>query len=55
MSFDEMYKYMLDNSIVSEETLDIVTRINGEKTEILELVLYIKTGFQNLKQYAENN
>ena len=50
---DEYWDWMLDNNIVSEETLQIVTDINGYSVETLNDILYAATGYRNREQYME--
>lgn len=55
MDFDEMWDKMLEYNIVSEETLRVVTTINGNTVGALEDVLYVTTGCRNMEQYEEEN
>lgn len=45
-----LWSYLVDVVHVSEETLHIVTDINGYSVETLEDVLYVKTGYRSLEQ-----
>lgn len=47
---ETLWDYLLDNNIASEETLKVITSINGYNTETLEDVLYATTGYRNLEQ-----
>lgn len=38
---------------VSEQTLDIVTSINGYSIEALQNVLYVCTGYPDFEEYLE--
>lgn len=49
---DEMWDELL-NLGVSEQTLQIVTNINGYRTDTLEDILYAHTGFRNFDQIEE--
>jgi len=49
----KLWDYLLDNRIVSEETLNIVTSINGYNLNTLEDVLYATTGYRSLNQLEE--
>ena len=53
MSLEEYYNYLLGYDIVSEETLDVVTSINGYNEKTLDDVLYVKTGYRDIEQYLE--
>ena len=57
MQYDEelsnLWVYLLDNGIVSEETLQVVANINGYSLNTLEDVLYATTGYHSLEQVQE--
>ncbi len=53
MSVDEAWDFLIDNEIASEETLKVVTNINGYNLETLEGVLYSETGYRSFEQYQE--
>ena len=53
MSFNELYELMLEYDIASEETLRIVTSINGNTVETLNDILYVVTGYRSWEQYEE--
>lgn len=48
MSKDEMWQWLLDNG-VSEETLQVVTDINGYSVGTLEDVLYARFGVRDFE------
>lgn len=48
-----LWDYLVDNGIVSEETLKVVTSINGYNLDTLEDVLYATTGYRSLSQIEE--
>lgn len=54
MNLDEYYNYLIDCGIVSEETLDIITNINGYCEETLDDVLYCVSGYNSIEQYLEH-
>lgn len=47
----ELYNKILDYNIASEETLRIITDINGYCIETLNDIIYAVTGYRNIKQY----
>ena len=47
----ELYNWILERGIVSEETLNIVTSINGYSTETMNDVIYAATGYRSREQY----
>ena len=53
MNLEQYYNYLLENGIVSEETLNVVTSINGYNEKTLDDVLYVKTGYRDIEQYLE--
>lgn len=53
MSLEQYYNYLVESGIVSEETLDVVTAINGYNEEALDDVLYVKSGYRDIEQYLE--
>lgn len=53
MTLDQMYDYLLENIGVSEETLQVVTCINGYSEETLEDILYAFTGYRSFEQFLE--
>ena len=50
MTVEEMWDYLLDNGIAQEETLQVVSTINGYTTETMEDVLYVLTGEREFDQ-----
>ena len=53
MELEEQYNYLIDYGIVSQETLDIITSINGYSEETINDVLYATTGYHDMEQYTE--
>lgn len=50
---EKLWDYLLDNSLASEDTLKIITSINGYNLTTLEDVLYATTGYNSLEQIEE--
>ena len=46
---------LLDSGLVSEESLNLVERINGVSMKTYEDVLYVVTGYRSFDQYEEDN
>lgn len=44
------WDYLVDNEICSEETLKVVTSINGYNIDTLKDVLFATTGYRDLAQ-----
>ena len=49
LTTDEMWSALLDMCVVSEETLNIVTAINGYNEDTLLDVLYAATGYKEFE------
>ena len=52
---DELWDYLLEREIATENELQLVTSINGFKLETLESVLYVRTAYRSLDQIKEND
>lgn len=50
---EDIWSYLEDNGIVSLETLQVVTSINGYNEETLNDILYTTTGYRSLEQLEE--
>jgi len=48
---NKLWEQILERNIVSEETLRIVTDINGYNIETLNDVIYAATGYRSLEQF----
>ena len=53
MNLEEYYNYLIDYELVSGETLDIITSINGYDEKTLDDVLYCVSGYRDIEQYLE--
>ena len=53
MNLEQYYNYLIEYEIVGEETLNVVTSINGYNEKTLDDVLYVKTGYRDIEQYLE--
>ena len=53
MNLKEYYDYLIEHEIVTEDEIDLVTKINGYNEETLDNILYVRTGYQDLEQYTE--
>jgi hypothetical protein len=47
---NELYAYIIDNGIASEEALTLITNINGYSVETLNDVIYALTGYRSMEQ-----
>lgn len=46
----EMWDYLTESGIATEEELRLITSINGYNEEALHDVLYVRTGYRSLDQ-----
>ena len=52
---EEAWDYLIENGLASEETLRVVTNINGYSLDTLESVLYALEGYHSFSQYLEES
>jgi len=50
---NQIWDYILENKIATEETLKVVTSINGYSEEALNDLLYAVTGYRYMEQIEE--
>ena len=50
MTIQEMWNYLVEHQITTEEELTLVTQINGYNEEAMLGVLYARTGFSDFEQ-----
>lgn len=53
MSLEEYYDYLSLYELVSIETLDIITSINGYNEDTLNDILYVVSGYHDIEQYLQ--
>lgn len=49
----EIWEFLIDYSVATEEELRLITSINGYNVESLESVIYARTGYNSLDQLKE--
>lgn len=49
-TIENIWDYLIENEIATEETLKIITAINGYSIETLNDVIYATTGYRDLEQ-----
>ena len=54
-NLDAYWDFLIDNGIVSEDALRLVTNINGYSEDTLNDVLYCQTGNRSVEQYCAEN
>ena len=52
---EEAWDYLIENGLASEETLQVVTSINGYSLDTLESVLYATAGYHKFSQMDEED
>ena len=50
---DELWDYLLETQLATENELQLVTSINGFSLETLESILYVRTAYRSLEQIKE--
>lgn len=53
MNKEQMWNYLNEVILVSEQTLQVVTAINGYSEETMCDILYAVTGYRDFDQYEE--
>lgn len=49
-NISDIWDYIIDNGLASEEALRLVTNINGYNEDTLNDVIYSTTGYRDLEQ-----
>lgn len=52
---NEIWDYIIDNGIATEEELKLVTCINGYNEETLNNVIYVRTGYRSIEQLQDED
>lgn len=52
-TIDEVWDLLIEYGVATQEELELVTCINGYNIDILNDVIYARTGFRNLDQLME--
>ena len=50
-----IWDYLVENQIATDEELKLVTCINGYNEESLNAVLFARTGFRDIEQLGEED
>lgn len=53
MNEDQMFDYLVDSGIATSEEIQLVTNINGWRTDVLEAILYARTGYRCFSQLED--
>ena len=49
--FSDLYDWIIEEGIASEETLQVVINLLGRKVEVLNDVIEVQTGYRSREQY----
>lgn len=52
-SINEIWEYLIEQQIATEEELQLITDINGYNEQALNDVLYARTGYRDIEQIKE--
>jgi hypothetical protein len=52
-NFNRYYNYLIESGIANDQTLEVITSINGSNTDTLDDILYCLTGYRDIMQYLE--
>ncbi len=50
---EDLYDYLLETEIATQDEISLVTSINGTNLDSLESILYVRTGYRSLEQIQE--
>ena len=50
----ELWDYLIDYEIATEDEIKLVTSINGTNLDTFESILYSRTGYRSLDQIKES-
>lgn len=53
MNIENLWSFLVDNYIATEEELQLITSINGYNEEALNDVLYVRTGYRTMEQMED--
>ena len=53
MNTNEIYDYLIDYGIATENEISLVCSINGTNEESLNSILYSRTGYRDIQQIKE--
>lgn len=54
IEFEKVWDFILENGIASEETCTVVCNINGKRTESLNDIIDVQTGYHDMEQAIES-
>lgn len=48
-----LWDYLVNNSVATQDELELITSINGYSIDTLNDVIYARTGYRNLEQLQD--
>ena len=55
MNLEQMWDYILENGIATNEELRLVIQINGYNKTSLNDIIYARTGYEDIEQLIEED
>lgn len=53
MTVEQMFEFLVEGDIATEEEVQLVAYINGWNEATMEDILYVRTGYRSFKQMLE--
>lgn len=53
MELNEIFDYLIEYGICTEEEMQLVTNINGYNEETANDIIYARSGYHDIEQYME--
>lgn len=50
---EKIESFLIDNGIATTEEINLVSKINGYTIEMLQDILYVRTGYRSLEQLMD--
>lgn len=54
MTKSELFERIINDGIATESEVNLVTDIAGYSVEILNQIIYVRTGYRDIEQYEES-
>lgn len=54
MTTNELWTLIVEYGIATDSEIDLVTDINGNSIEILNNIIYARTGYRDIESYEES-
>lgn len=54
MDINNIYDYIVELGIATEEEVNLVTCINGYNEEVLNNIIYVRTGYRTIEQLIDD-